>query len=311
MTGMISPEFLQKRPDWVSAGTVMGHMVSVFAPVYIAAVMGPGWVMLPLWLWFGLSMNGILNLLHECAHSHVFSSKRRSERLGRFLIAPLAFADFVAYKQRHWDHHRFLGVNGETKDTYVVDIRGNAILRLALRCLFGAEAIRKFSKQSQTKGALERRTYDWLLITAAVQLVFVSSLVMTARVLSTSWSFAAWSAVAAYTAIYLYGLMSLTVFMATLRAIAEHQPADDSAPIAGIAALRNFSCGHLSRYLMGAYGFGEHYTHHRYPAIPYYRLGAATEALGRADRSLVPSNNYFDTLKRIIVGQTSLPRNAE
>jgi fatty acid desaturase len=308
---MISPEFLRKRPDWVSAGIVIGHMVSVFAPVYISAAIGPSLMMLPLWLWFGLSMNGVLNLLHECAHSHVFSSKRRSETFGRFVVAPLAFANFAAYRRRHWDHHRFLGVMGETKDTYVVDIRGDSILRLAFRCLVGAEAIRKFSKQSQTKGATEHRSYEWLIITAGVQFVFFCSLAVAARVFSITWSLAVESAVAAYTVIYLYGLMSVTVFMATLRAIAEHQRADDNASIEGIAALRNFSCGYLSRYLMGAYGFGEHYTHHRYPAIPYYRLGAATEALSLADHSLVPSNDYFGILKRIIVGQAPLSRNAD
>jgi fatty acid desaturase len=104
--------------------------------------------------------------------------------------------------------------------------------------------------------------------------------------------------------VYLYGLMSLTVFMASLRAVAEHQHyADDSSTQCGYAALRNFSCNPVSRYLMGAYGFGEHYTHHRVPSIPYYWLKIATQTLARDDASFLPRHGYFSVLATIVTGR--------
>jgi fatty acid desaturase len=101
--------------------------------------------------------------------------------------------------------------------------------------------------------------------------------------------------------------MSLTVFMATLRAIAEHQVAGPSAPTRGTAVLRNFACSPVSRWLMGAYGFGEHYTHHVEPAIPYYHLGAATRALAAHDPTMRPGPDYFAVLAAIVRDATLPP----
>jgi fatty acid desaturase len=50
---------------------------------------------------------------------------------------------------------------------------------------------------------------------------------------------------------------------------------------------------------MGAYGFGEHYTHHRVPGIPYYHLAAATSDMAREDESLKPEKDYFRVLAEI------------
>lgn len=54
-------------------------------------------------------MNGLLNLLHECAHYHVFTKRKGSDILGRWVLGPVAVADFDSYRKRHWDHHRKLG----------------------------------------------------------------------------------------------------------------------------------------------------------------------------------------------------------
>lgn len=88
---------------------MVAHISFVFAPAYLAALWGPGWHLVPLWLWLGLGMNGLLNLLHECAHYHVFTKRKGSDILGRWVLGPVAVADFDSYRKRHWDHHRKLG----------------------------------------------------------------------------------------------------------------------------------------------------------------------------------------------------------
>jgi fatty acid desaturase len=294
--------YFTKRPNAVSFALIVSHLMVVVTPVYLAAAVGPGWLTIACWLFFGLSANGILNLMHECAHLHVFKERRGSDILGRWLIAPFVFADFDEYRRRHWDHHRFVGQEGETKDTYLIDVRGRMIIREFFRCALVMSAAQKFFKQAATSSASGRRDRGWLGVLALFQLLFASSIVLTARSFNgaAGWLVVFRDAAVAYGFVYLYGLMSLTVFVASLRAIAEHQQDGDGSATSGYAALRNFSCGPLSRYLMGAYGFGEHYTHHQHPGIPYYHLQAATLAMARDNPLLRPEKSYFAVLEEII-----------
>ena len=107
-------------------------------------------------------------------------------------------------------------------------------------------------------------------------------------------------ALQAYCGVYLYSVMTLTVFAATLRAIAEHQHGKDGAVEAGEAVLRNFTCGPFSRLVFGAYGFSEHATHHEEPAIPCYNLRAATAHLSAVDPALAPRGGYLRTLVALV-----------
>jgi fatty acid desaturase len=295
------------RPDWVSLSVVSSHLALVLSPIYAAAVLPLGWLTIAAWLLFGLSMNGILNLMHECAHIHVFTKRHWSEALGRFVIGRLVFANFDEHRRRHWNHHRHLGHEGETKDTYLIDIRRVLLIRYLLRCLSIGEAFKKFYNQARSGSEAVTRSRAWLLRVSGFQLVFLSSLVFAACLgnRTTSWAGIGVNVCVAYGFVYLYGLMSITVFMAALRAIAEHQLYDDGATENGYAALRNFRCSPLSRYLMGAYGFGEHHTHHRYPAIPYYQLAGATRELARSEPALTPGKDYFAVLFDLITAPSS------
>src|SRR4029077_16139897 len=97
---------------------------------------------------------------------------------------------------------------------------------------------------------------------------------------------------AAYGFVYLYGMASLTIVMATLRAVAEHQREATSAD-ASRAALRNLRSGPAARVLLGCYGFSDHATHHRFPSIPAYNLPKATAKLGLMEREYVPRDSYW------------------
>jgi fatty acid desaturase len=295
----------RKRTDAISMVVVLSHLALVLAPVYLGAIWAPGYHLLVLWLWFGSSMNGLLNLMHECAHYHVFTGRSANDILGRWLLGPLAFADFDAYRQRHWEHHRHLGTSSDTKDTYLVDIRGGRFLFLLVRCLLLVEAVRKFRHQARSpevewpEGSKPWQTAGrtWVARTLAVQGAFFGSLFWTARwagmrPLGEALSVAA----VAYGVIYVYGLGSLTVLAATLRAIAEHQVGRGAEALAGRAALRNFACNPFTWLVLGCYGFSHHATHHDRPSIPYYGLPRATDELARNSPALAPSNGYLKTL---------------
>jgi fatty acid desaturase len=304
-------EYFDRRSDAVSLLCVTGHIALVFWPLYAAAYFGPAWWWVLAWLFFGFGMNGLLNLMHETAHALVFRSKQPSEWLGRWVLAPLVFADFDGYKERHWQHHRCLGVEGETKDTYLIDIRGAKLITYLLRCVTGAESAKKFLGQSKGDpeiAIVTRRPQargNWMVRVLIVQAIFSASLFLTALAGHQTFLRALVISVAAYGLLYLYGLMSLTIFAAALRSVAEHQlHAEAEADVQGYAALRNFKCNAITRFLMGAYGFGEHETHHMHPGVPYYKLPDATSILAAEQASLTPRRGYFATLLTIVRSAT-------
>jgi len=295
-------KYFERRSDIVSLAIVLGHFLIVIGPIYLSAVLGPGIHLFFAWLIFGLGMNGIINLMHECAHYLVFKDKWGSAFLGKYIIAPLLFTNFDVYRKRHWEHHKHLGVEGETKDTYLIDIKGSHIVMLLVRCLLCVEAAKKFLKQFHTIVEDESYRHDhfWQIRTLGVQLLYFLSLLMVSYSFGARiWSAALINTLTAYMIVYIYGVMSLCVFMADLRAIAEHQiyPSHDKQE--GHAALRNFKCNPMTRFIMGAYGFGEHYTHHKVPGIPYYSLKSATDDLAKEDPSLQPHKGYFQTILEI------------
>jgi fatty acid desaturase len=287
-----------KRADLLSGIAILLHLLLVFSPLLVAAWLGPSFSWIILWAFFGFLMNGILNLMHECAHFHLFKSRKGSDFVGHWLVGPLLLADFEGYRERHWKHHTHLGVEGDTKDAYLVDIRGTRSLRLLVRCLTSRVAMQKVKIQGATA---DRRSKAWLRRTVVVQLGLLLLLVLFAGPLANRplWPQGVMSASLAYGGIYLYGLASVTVYAATLRAIAEHQLEAGESSKTGRAALRNFRCGPIGWLVFGAYGFAEHATHHLEPALPYYHLKQITSQLAREDEELKPTRSYIKEIFRL------------
>lgn len=283
-----------------SASIVVLHLGATYAPVYLAAIIGPSPLVFVCWLWFGLLNNGVINLLHECAHKLTFKRGWANEFLGGYVLAPLVLTDFESYRHRHWEHHRYLGGGRDGKLVYRSAFKGTAIWRLLGRSLLGVEALRRLGERPQDpsgEAGIKRPGLSAKLVGA--QVTFIASLVVTAIQSHPTIIGAVLSAGLAYGLVYGHGLGSLTVFAAALRAIAEHQKTGNDSCSQGDAALRNLRCNPVTRLLFGAYGFGEHATHHLEPGVPYYRLPAATEVMARSNPGLVPGAGYITTLLRL------------
>jgi len=154
---------------------------------------------------------------------------------------------------------------------------------------------------------LYKKDHAWAFRTLLLQIIFFLSLALSSYAFGLAdWPVAFRNALVVYVFVYMYGVMSLTIFAADLRAIAEHQPCGADDKSAGYAALRNFKCTPLSRFIMGCYGFGEHYTHHRVPGIPYYLLKKATKDMAKEDGSLAPTKGYFQMIVEIIKSPPTL-----
>src|SRR5260370_30037724 len=189
--------------------------------------MGPSLWWIVLWLSFGFLMNGLLNLMHECAHYHVFVGRQGSDFLGRWILGPLALTDFDEYRWRHWKHHTNFGIDGDTKDAYLVDIRGSKLIALLLRCLTLDEALRKLhhaSAQDEAKEETSSKSYVWLARTAVFQAMLFGVLLLVAGpAAGRGWAEALLVVALGYAILYGYGLVSPTVFVPPPRAGGGHQ----------------------------------------------------------------------------------------
>lgn len=251
-------------------------------------------------------MNGIINMMHECAHYHIFQKRNVNTFLGQWVLGPLFFTNFDSFRDRHWDHHRFLGSEKDTKDAYLVNIRGWRVFVYFLTCLTGFEALKKFLHQVKkpaegvpAEGAA-KGGMGWVIRLGVFQFLLAASFLGCAYLFHRDPKWALIVAMYAYAMNYLYSIMSVTIFVATLRAIAEHQITAANVLVEGRASLRNFNCTAFSRLVFGSYGFGEHLTHHEHPAIPYYHLQDATVQLSNGDASYAPTGDYPGILCDIV-----------
>jgi|SRR5579864_501274 len=299
----INAKYQSKRRDAVSLVQVVTHVAAAWTPLVLVLVLPPGMYDVALVVVFGVLMNGPLNLMHAAAHYHVFSHRAANMWLGRSVLGPMFFADFDAYQQRHWDHHRFLGSDQDTKDTYLVNIRGPKLFGYFAACLLGVEALKKFVHQIKVRSqgdAGQTHGSGWLVRLVAFQALLASALFLGSYgVLRHAAQALQWAA-GVYVVGYLYAVLSITIFVAALRAIAEHQRTSFDIVEEGRASLRNFHCSAISRLVFGSYGFGEHLTHHDYPAIPFYHLRAATAELSEGNAIYRPADDYPRVLFRIV-----------
>jgi fatty acid desaturase len=289
-----------KRSDAWTAAIAAAHLAFTYAPVYLAAANRPGLSLVVFWAWFGAGQNGLINLMHECAHRLAFRSAAANEFLGQRVLAPLVITDFLEYRERHWEHHRKLGTAKDPKLVYRTDIRGFGLLRLAIRALAGVEAIRRLTERPiESSGEAKAKVANAWRPLVPTQALFLASVFGVAFLTHEGILAVLVAGTLAYGFVYAYGLASVTVFAAAIRAIAEHQVGGDCPATEGSAALRNLRCNPITRLVLGAYGFGEHATHHAHPNVPYYRLPALTFDLARSDAALVPGPGYLGTLARL------------
>jgi fatty acid desaturase/SAM-dependent methyltransferase len=301
--GVIDPAFV-RRSDWQSAMVALAHIALTYLPVYLAAASGASALLVVYWLWFGLLQNGLINMMHECAHKLMFRRPWLNEALGGAVLAPRVVTDFGSYCRRHWDHHRQLGTAADPKVVYHTSIRKPRLWALVVRCAVGLEAFQRLTErpsESLHADDDDAKSTGLSLRLVATQAVFSGSVLAIAWIAHPGdWRASLRAAACAYFGVYCYGLLSVTVFAAALRAIAEHQIGTDGASTEGTAALRNLRCNALTRMVFGAYGFGEHATHHHRPGVPYYHLPALTREMAATDPAFVAHRGYLGTLALLV-----------
>ena len=258
--------------------------LSAVRPGRLVMAAGGTWLSIlgSLWLWasyphpliFLLSFcviatrqHALNNLVHEAAHYSITRRKALNDWISDIFFAAPHLISTDAYRQKHLLHHRDLGdpvTDGEFKPRYV--IRRSRFLKHTFLALFGFGAyvaIRSYRPAPGSPAAAPpRRHYVLVPVTNGL-------------LASYCW----WLGTpAAYLSLWLLPLFTLTIYISTLRVIAEHQPTDyalsESENLTGRmpAFTRSITAGAIERFVFGPVNFCYHYEHHLAPGIPFPHL---------------------------------------
>ena len=124
-------------------------------------------------IWVGVFVNGVINLMHESAHRLVFKKKSYCDILGEFILGPLLVTDFKAYRNRHWVHHNKLGSEEDTKFIYKKKIKGFNFIIFFFECMFLKEGIAKFIYQFRNRSKT-KISIGFFVKTVSIQAILFS-----------------------------------------------------------------------------------------------------------------------------------------
>lgn len=290
-----------KRSDYISMITSLSHILFVFFPVFLSAFYDSIALTIFSFIWFGIFINGIINLMHESAHRLVFKKRKYCDFLGEYILGPLLITDFKAYRERHWVHHNKLGSEEDTKFVYKKKIKGFNLIIFFFECIILKEGISKFIYQFKNRTE-SKVSINFFIKTISVQLI-IFSLIFFSQLLVTDQDLEkiTYNTILSYFFIYLYSLASLGVFFSSLRSIAEHQINNNVEHLQGEAILRNLKSNLLTTLIFGSYGFADHATHHEYPSIPSYNLEKFRKEIEVNNIDLKPTKGYFEILKDCVI----------
>ena len=85
----------EKRDDTNSYTIIIVHMIFMFMPIYLSTLFEDLLVVFFFFIWFSIFSNGIINLMHECAHRLVFKKRYHCDIFGKWVLAPLLFTDLI------------------------------------------------------------------------------------------------------------------------------------------------------------------------------------------------------------------------
>ena len=291
-----------KRSDYISMIVSFSHILFVFFPLFLSTYFDSIVLTVLSFIWVGVFVNGVINLMHESAHRLVFKKKSYCDILGEFILGPLLVTDFKAYRNRHWVHHNKLGSEEDTKFIYKKRIKGFNFIIFFFECMFLKEGIAKFIYQFRNSSNT-KISIGFFVKTVSIQAILFSLMFLSQMLISNQGLEEIFiNTILNYVFVYLYSLASLGVFFSSLRAIAEHQINNNiNEHHHGHAILRNLKSNFLTNLIFGSYGFADHATHHEYPSIPSYNLKKFREEIEENNIVLKPTKGYFEILRDCVI----------
>lgn len=266
--GLRYPEFRRRlRPRyaaaWVRLGAGHAGLIGI-AAILVAPVPGnpllAASVCLLGALGFGYGIAYIGLFFHEAAHYNLAGNRTVNDVMANIFIGSLTGQDIRRYRPVHFQHHRELGMPGDTEISYFDPLD----MRFVIESLLGIKAARAFAdwdRFSHEHSGMPYLNVQLLLGVLLNVAILASALSLGFPTLAISWSL---------------GILVFFPIFNALRNILEHRSetairgTDYRRAVHG-AVNRLFGDGLLAQTLGGA-GFNRHLLHHWEPQVPFTRL---------------------------------------
>jgi len=204
----------------------------------------------------------LINFFHEAAHFNIAANKNTNDVLANTFIGILIGQNIKTYRLIHWEHHKNLGMPGDTEISYLEELSPGFIIQsvTGIRVLKVLSGRKRFIKKSAAEMQNESRKHFFASV--IFHLVIIAGFVL----LKQWWLIAVW----------VVGIGAFYPFFNSLRQLLEHR---------GDWANKNTDYtkephGKLTRIFgnsffersFGSAGFNKHLLHHLEPQISYTRL---------------------------------------
>jgi fatty acid desaturase len=293
-------------PWRVAVSGITIWLVIAFSLAACAAHPTP-WVYALAFCAIGVEQLALSHLVHDACHYNVSRSKLANDWISDLFFAAPTLISTASYRRQHLPHHAHLGSWDEDTDRRAwYNIRGPRFVARTLFALSGMEAVTTIFAYAKV-GALSLEDAD--------QRWRRPVLVLGTQALIAAYCFALGIPLA-YLGLWLLPLFTITMYLLTLRVIAEHQTEAyaAAAPDAFTRTIsepliRTVQPGWLGRISLGSINFFYHHEHHLLPGVPYTRLPqlhALLRQRGYYERyreALGPS--YTRTLLRLVFPRTA------
>ena len=290
----------QLEPRWSRVWLELGAAYLVLVLVLAAiVVLDPAWplsvaVALLGGAAIGYTIHFINCFFHEAAHYNVTPGRRVNDLVTNLLMGWLFGSSIALYRRIHWQHHRALGTTMDSENSYF-DALGVGYLVQGITGLKALRTLRQYRRTEEPEQPSGDRAsrFVWLTVAALVNLAIAGGLVLLGSVAAA----AAW----------LFGLLIVFPFVASLRQLLEHRsesadPHADYHEVDHGPVNRLFGDGPLAS-TVGSVGFNRHAIHHWEPQLSYTRLADVEDYLLRTDAAPLVrerQTSYADTFLRLL-----------
>jgi len=186
------------------------------------------------WTWLaaifiiGGAQHGLSLIGHEGAHRAICPQNiPKNDFIATYLFAAPALLPFNVYRQRHTLHHRYVSRTGDTENVYLRDMRGWRFFYEALRSLCGADFLLKSREALDAGKGAEFDRFEDNLRRDQIGNVLVQAVLVVVLTLFDPLHF---YIPTYYFLLWLWPLLTVSMWFAKLRALVEHQPPRTGVP---------------------------------------------------------------------------------
>jgi fatty acid desaturase len=207
----------------------------------------------------GFSFYYLSLFFHAASHYNLAISRPLNDMLARIFLAPLFGADISTYRRVHFDHHKYLGAQGDPENAYIQRLDAYFFGSALIGITFLKKSILNLASNADGKKNDKKKKSRMPLVSAALHTVIFFVTLVFSPTLALAWAI---------------GFAIVFPLASDLRLILEHK----------VSATQGVSTkvfqGATSR-LFGGAGFNYHLLHHWDPSLHYTCLASVMNEFRR------------------------------